>query len=85
MVGIKKEFSGFRKGNRNGISSMYIIRCDSVLGVGKVVVRRIPCACSFFIEQLDLPWDKNEKDTSQKRYGTNKNCLYWTIFEGLND
>ena len=74
MVGIKNESSGFRKGNRNGISSMYNIRCDLELGVGKAAVRRIPCAYSFWIEQLDLPWDKNEKDTSQKRYSTNKNA-----------
>ena len=26
MVGIKKEYIGFRKGNQNGISSMYNIR-----------------------------------------------------------
>ena len=50
MAGIKKEYIGFRKGNRNGISSMYNIRCDPKLGVGKADVRRIPCACSFCIE-----------------------------------
>ena len=55
MVGIKKESSGFRKGIRNGISSMYNNKCNLELGVGKVDVRRIPCACSFCIEQLDLP------------------------------
>ena len=61
MVGIKKESSGFRKGIQNGISSMYNIRCDPELGVCKAAVSNIPCAFSFFIEQLDLPWDKNEK------------------------
>ena len=55
MVGIKKDSSVFRKGIRNGISSMYNIRCNPELGVGKADVRRIPCACSFCIEQLDLP------------------------------
>ena len=59
MAGIKKESSGFSKGNRNGISSMYNIRHDPELGVGKDDVRRITCACSFFIEQLDLPWNKD--------------------------
>ena len=84
MVGIKKDSSVFRKGIRNGISSMYNIRCNPELGVGKADVRRIPCACSFCIEQLDLPQDKNEKDTSQKWYST-KNSLNCNIFEGLND
>ena len=60
MVGIKKKYVGFRKGKK-GISSMYNIRCDPELGVGKVSIRRISCACSFCIEQLDLLWDKNKK------------------------
>ena len=59
MVGIKKDSSGFRKGNRNGVLSMYNIRCDPQLGVGKAAIRRTHFACSFCIEQLDLPWDKN--------------------------
>ena len=58
---------------------MYNIRCDPELGVGKAAVRRIHCAFSFCIEQLDLPWDKNEKDTSQKRCITNKHCLNWNV------
>ena len=74
MVGIKKESSGFRKGKQNGISSMYNIRCDPELRVGKADVRRIPYACSFCIEQLDLPWNKNEKDTTHKRYSINNNA-----------
>ena len=45
---------------------MYNIRCDPELGVGKAAVRRIPCAYSFCIEQLDLPWDKKKK-TQVKR------------------
>ena len=64
---------------------MYNIRCDPDLGVGKATVRRIPCACLFCIEQLNLSWDKNEEDTNKRRYGINKECLNWNIFEGLND
>ena len=51
MVGIKKESSDFRKGNRNGISSMYNIRQYPELRVGKAAVRRISRSCSFCIEQ----------------------------------
>ena len=47
MVEIKKESIGFMKGSRNEISSMYNIRCDFELGVGKADIRRITCACSF--------------------------------------
>ena len=66
-VCIKQESIGFRKGNRNGISSMYNIRCDPELGVGNTVVRGTSCVYSFCIEQLDLPWGKHEKVTNQKR------------------
>ena len=61
MVGIKKKTLGFRKGNQNGLSSIYNIRYDSELGICNADVRRIPCAYSFCVEQLDSPWDKNEK------------------------
>ena len=47
MVGIKKESIGFMKGNQNEISSMYNIRYDFELGVGKADIRRITYACSF--------------------------------------
>ena len=47
MAGIKKKYIGFRKGHRNGISSIYNIRCVSDLGIGKTAIRRIPCAYSF--------------------------------------
>ena len=54
MVGIKKDYIGFRKGNRNSKSVMYNIRCDPDLGVGKAAVRSIPCACLFCIEQINF-------------------------------
>ena len=85
IVGIKKDSIGFRKGNRNRISAMYNIRCDLDHGVGKAAVRRTPIACLFCIEQLNLLWDKNVEDTNQRRYGINKQCLNWNIFEGLKD
>ena len=64
---------------------MYNIGCDLYLGVGKGIVRRTPCVCNPCIEQLKLPLDMNEKYCNQKRYDVNKNCLYWNIFEWLND
>ena len=41
---VKEEVIGFKKGNRNGISFMYNIRCTLNLCVGKADIRRIPCA-----------------------------------------
>ena len=79
MVGIKIEYIGFRKENRNEISSMYNIRYNPELGVGKSSVRRISFDCLFCIEQLDLPWDKNEKVTNKNRYTMNKKCLNCNI------
>ena len=67
MSGIKKESNGFRKRNRNGILSMYNIRYDLELDVGKATVRTIPCVCSFCTEQLDLPWDKKRNKKQVKR------------------
>ena len=42
MARIKKKSIGFRKGNCNGIASIYNTRCDPELGVCKADVRRIP-------------------------------------------
>ena len=63
---------------------MYTIRCNLDLGVSKDVVRSIPCARKYCIEQLELRWDKNEKDCNHQRYNVNKSCMYWNIFECLN-
>ena len=50
MAGIKKEDIGFEKRNRNGISPMYNIICDSDFGVGRAVIRRILCVCNSCIK-----------------------------------
>ena len=44
MAGVKKEAINLKKGNQNGISSMYNIRRDPDLGVREAAVKRIPCA-----------------------------------------
>ena len=53
MVGIKKKTLGFRKGNRNRLSSIYKIIYDYELGICNADVRKISCAYSFCVEQLD--------------------------------
>ena len=51
---------------------MYNIRCDTDFGIGKAVIRRASYACNYCIDQLELSWDKNEKDFNQKGYDVNK-------------
>ena len=72
MIGINKEGLGFSKGNRNGISSIYNIRCDPDIGVGKVAVRRISFTCISSIKQFELPCNNTIKYSNQKSYSVNK-------------
>ena len=65
----------FKKENRSSISSMYNIRCYLDLEIGKTSVRKIPYAYNFFIEQLKLPLNKNEKVCTKERYDVNMTCL----------
>ena len=64
---------------------MYNMICDIDLGARNAGIRRIPYAFNSYIEQLELPWDKNKKDYNQKRCDMNKSCLYWNSFKSLND
>ena len=54
MVGIKRKYIGFKKRNRNSISSMYNIKCDPYLSINKAVIRIIPYTRKACIEQLEL-------------------------------
>ena len=47
------------------------------LGVGRVAMRRIPCACFEGFDQLKTP--------IKDRYTDSSSCKYWPIFGGLND
>ena len=76
MTGIKKEAINFKKGNQNSISSMYNIRYDPDHGVDEDDMRRILYVCNSCIKQLELPWNKNEKDCYQKSDGMNKSSMY---------
>ena len=70
--------SGFESGPRNGLSAMYNLRADPELGVGKIAVRRIPCACDGCLERFNLPIDKRYK-------GSSTECKYYPIYLGTND
>ena len=64
---------------------MYNIRADPDLGLGRVALRRIPCACEACRQQLMKEWDPNVEASEQNRYSSSTTCILWDIFEGLND
>jgi hypothetical protein len=89
--GLKYEMKGLQTGmRRNGLMARYNIRADPDLGIGKIAVRRIPCACNGCIEQLEMLWVPGVKPAEQGRYATSKTCHWRSIFfeteeKGLND
>jgi hypothetical protein len=89
--GLKYEMKGLPTGmRRNGLLARYNIRADPDLGIGKIAVRRIPCACNGCIAQLDMLWVPGVKPAEQGRYATSKTCHWRSIFiqndeAGLND
>ena len=51
-----------KNGKLMGISAMYNFRVDPDLGIGKIDIRRIPCACDGCLEQLTSVWEKGTTD-----------------------
>ena len=41
----------------------YHIRCDTDLGEGFCAMKRIPCACTGYVEKLSNPWLPNKDKT----------------------
>ena len=74
------------EGSKVGIRYHYNFRADHKLPIGQVAARRIPCACDACIEQLEQPWLPKVPFHKQPRYkGGNTKCIYWNIFQGVND
>jgi hypothetical protein len=68
-----------------GVMQCYNIRADPDLGLGKIALRRIPCACHGCQGQLAKPWQPNVAASEQPRYKPG-NCELAPIFaDGLND
>jgi hypothetical protein len=80
-----KPFQTGRNHTGNGPKSMYNIWADPDLGLGRVAVRRIPCACEACRHQLMKEWTPNVEASEQNRYASSTPCSLWGIFEGLND
>jgi len=69
---------GFEKGPKNGLAAMYNLRADPELGVGKIAVRRIPCACDGCLSRFKLPINERYK-------GSCTECKYYQIFLETNN
>ena len=48
----KKPYNGI-----NGIWTQYHIRCHPYIVIGIIEIRIITCACIYFKNTMDLPWD----------------------------
>ena len=68
-----------------GVSAIYNFRSDSDMGIEKIVIRSIPCACNGYLEQLDSVWKTGTIDKKQGRYKTSDRCEMKAIFDGLNN
>ena len=54
--------------NKVTMKNFYHIGCDPDLEKGFCDMRRIPCACTVFVEQLSKPWLPNLDKTLQPGY-----------------
>ena len=64
----------------------YNIREDTLLGIGYVAVRRIPCSCSECLSNLASPWNRSQDKYNKDLYKfENLNCVYWTVLGSDNN
>ena len=61
-------------GKLMSISAMYNFRSDPDMGIGKIAIRRIPCACNRCLEQLDSVWKTGTVDKDKGRFKTSDRC-----------
>jgi hypothetical protein len=70
----------------SSIGAMYNLCADPELGVGRIALRKIPCACGGCQVQAKIPWEPSiEQPDNQPRYIENQDCALRSIFEGLNN
>ena len=62
MTDLKKKVVGMRKKKLIGKSAMYNFRADPNLGIGKIAIRRILCACDGCLDQLNSVWKEGTID-----------------------
>ena len=67
------------------MKQFYRIRCDPDLGKVLFSMRRIPCACNGFVEQLYNTWLPNRYKTLQPHYDIEPETgKYSSILRGYN-
>lgn len=59
----------------------YNVRVSKELGVGKAAVRRIPCACSACLAQLNSPWQPGVAAEQHPMFASSTSCIFWPIFK----
>jgi hypothetical protein len=83
---LEMSFVTWTKEKYSSIGAMYNLRADPELGVGRIALRKIPCACDECQAQAKIPWEPSVgQANNQPRYKENKECALWSIFEGLNN
>ena len=83
--GMKAVYKILNNRDKVKMKHFYHIRCDPDLGKGFCDMRRIPCACTGWVEQLFNTWLPNRDKTLQPRYDTKpETCKYFYILHGYN-
>ena len=56
ITDLKKKLTGVRNGKLMGILAIYKFRANPDLGIGKIAIRKIPCASDGCLYQLNSVW-----------------------------
>ena len=68
-----------------GLGKNYHFRFDPKLGMGKCVIRCIPCACVACTSMLDKAWISGIPSDKQDSYKPVTNCTYWPLLGAFNN
>jgi hypothetical protein len=83
---IKMQMIGLpSNGPHSGLLAHYHLHADPYLGLAKLAIRRIPCACESCETKIKLPWVPSVEPKLQPRFAQNMECKRWKIFESIND
>ena len=81
--GIKAVYKILNNQDKVTMKHFYHIRCDPDLDKGLCAMRRIPCACTGYVEQIPDPWLPNLDKILQQCYAIKtKTCNYSLILPG---
>ena len=69
----------------NIILTHYHIRCDTYIGINICAIRITPCDFIYFINDIDLIWDKYLVPRDHPIYYSVTKCKYYAILGQHND